>query len=174
MDGEGGYMPENKTLDILKGAILLEHRGKALYDSVVRITEAEAVRTLFEFLANEEVEHISILENQYRKVTHNLKIEPPDSGKMDLLSGHPVLTEKIVSEISGAGYEASVIAAALEFEKKAVSYYSEYAASATDESEKKLYEWLAKWETSHMSLLAELDREIREQVWHDNSFWPLD
>lgn len=167
-------MPEKNTLDIIKGAILLEHRGKALYDSVVKVTKTDAVRELFEFLAGEEVTHISILENQYRKMNRNQDIELQDLEITDFHSEHPVLTEKIIGEISGAGYEASVIAAALEFEKKAVAYYSEQAVSATNEAEKKLYEWLAKWETSHMSLLAELDREIRERIWHDNSFWPLD
>ena len=167
-------MPENNTLDILKGAILLEHRGKALYDSVVKTTKADAVRELFEFLASEEVLHISILEKQFRLINRNQEPEQPDAETIDSHPNHPVMTEKIVKEISGAGYEASVIAAALEFEKKAVAYYSEHAASAMGEAEKKLYDWLAKWETSHMSLLAELDREIREQVWHDNSFWPLD
>jgi len=129
---------------------------------------------LFGFLASEEIAHISILENQYRKINRNQDIELQDPEITDFHSEHPILTEKIVKEISAAGYEASVIAAALEFEKKAVAYYSENAVSATNEAEKKLYKWLAKWETSHMSLLAELDREIREQVWHDNSFWPLD
>jgi rubrerythrin len=167
-------MLENNTLDILKGAILLEHRGKALYDSVVKTTKADAVRELFKFLSNEEIQHISILENQYRKINRNQDIELQDLEITDFHSEHPVLTEKIVKEISGAGYEASVIAAALDFEKRAVAYYSEYALSVTDQAEKGLYEWLAKWETTHMSLLAELDREIREQVWHDNSFWPLD
>ena len=72
-------MPENNTLDILKGAILLEHRGKALYDSVVKTTKADAVRELFEFLASEEVLHISILEKQFRLINRNQEPEQPDA-----------------------------------------------------------------------------------------------
>ena len=167
-------MPEESIIDILKGAILLEHRGKALYDSVVKTATAEGVKELFEFLADEEVKHISILKNQYRKINRNQELDSLDPEMSGSHPDHPVLNEKIVNEISGAGYEASVIAAALDFEKKAVAYYSEHAASATSSSEKKLYEWLANWEKSHMNLLAELDKEIREKVWYDNSFWPLD
>ena len=33
--------------------------------------------------------------------------------------------------------------------------------------------WLADWEKSHMTMLAELDKEIKEKIWYDNSFWPL-
>ena len=58
-------MAENKTLDIIKKAILLEHKGKALYESVAPKTEVTAVKELFEMLAEEEEKHIEILNKQF-------------------------------------------------------------------------------------------------------------
>ena len=54
-------MEENKTLDMVKKAILLEHRGKALYESVAQKTKVAPVKELFEMLVEEEEKHIDIL-----------------------------------------------------------------------------------------------------------------
>jgi rubrerythrin len=58
-------------------------------------------------------------------------------------------------------------------EKKAIAVYSERAESATDQSEKELYQWLSNWEKDHLQILAQLDKELMEQIWYDNSFWPF-
>jgi rubrerythrin len=166
-------MSENKVLDIIKGAILLEHRGKSLYDSVVQSSQSSVVRELFQFLSEEEEKHIAILEKQYKKVTNNQAFSLDESLSMDFKTSRMVLNNKIVEEISGAGYEAAVVAAALGFEKNAVAYYSNHATNAETAGEKKLYEWLSEWEKSHMNLLAELDKELKERIWYDNSFWPM-
>jgi rubrerythrin len=166
-------MAENKTLDIIKGAILLEHRGKALYESVARQSRVEAVKDLFEMLVKEEATHIDILNKQFGRVANG---EPFDV--QDLEKSHPEVKDNVMSDavtraISGAGYEAAVIAAGLDFEKKAVEYYSQQAKAAGSDEEKQLFRWLADWETTHMQMFAQLDKKLREQVWYDNSFWPF-
>jgi rubrerythrin len=166
-------MTENKTLDIIKMAILLEHRGKALYESVAQKTEVPAVKELFEMLTEEEEKHIDILNKQFTLVS---KGKDFDTGELDKVEGttvKTVLSVKIVKGISGAGYEAAVIAAALEFEKKAVKYYGDQEAAGSSPEEKKLFSWLVKWETEHMTMLAKIDDDLKEQIWYDNSFWPL-
>jgi rubrerythrin len=167
-------MPDEKLLDILKGAILLEHRGKSLYESVAQKTEITPVKELFEMLVDEELKHIKILNEQFTLVTKGKDL---DVSGLEADEGTPakaVLSEKIVKEISAAGYEAAVIAAALEFEKNAVKYYGDKGAAASSPGEKSLFNWLVKWETGHMTMLAQIDNEIKEQVWYDNNFWPLD
>ena len=62
-------MTETKALDILKGAILLEHRGKALYESVVKTSESEGVKELFNMLSREEDKHIFVLEKQFSRIS---------------------------------------------------------------------------------------------------------
>ena len=58
-------------------------------------------------------------------------------------------------------------------EERAVALYSERADAAEDPSERTLYQWLADWERSHLSFLAQLDKEVREAIWNDNQFWPF-
>jgi rubrerythrin len=58
-------------------------------------------------------------------------------------------------------------------EKNAIQLYSDRASDAPDPNEKALYKWLAEWELQHLNFLAEIDKELTEQVWHDNNFWPF-
>ncbi len=167
-------MAETTTMDILKGAILLEHRGKALYRSVVDSTAAEGVRELFDTLSREEEKHIDILSKQFARVSKGGSFDISELTDEHTSVLDAVVTEKIVKGVSGAGYEAAVIAAALEFEKNAVKFYSGRASSAESEEEKKLYDWLANWEKGHLLMLAKLDNELKENIWYDNRFWPLD
>jgi rubrerythrin len=167
-------MSETKPLDILKGAILLEHRGKALYDSVVETSQKEGVKELFQTLSREEDRHIHILNKQFARIAKGEDFDIAEFEKEHAVTHEAVLTQKIVENISGAGYEAAVISAALAFEKNAVKFYSRHASEAGSEDEKKLYDWLTEWEKNHMLMLARLDNELKEKIWYDNQFWPLD
>lgn len=167
-------MTETKTLDILKGAILLEHRGKALYESVVKTAESEGVKELFSMLSQEEEKHIGVLEKQFSRVVKGESFDISELDKEHASTHEAIITREIVKNISGAGYEAAVIAAALDFEKNAVKFYSEHASTAVSEKEKKLYNWLTEWEKNHMMMMARLDNELKEKIWYDNQFWPLD
>ena len=44
---------------------------------------------------------------------------------------------------------------------------------ATDPDEKETYEMLAQWESGHHKFLHQLNEDLKEQVWNDNSFWPF-
>lgn len=167
-------MAEKNSLDILKGAILLEHRGKALYESVVKTAEQDGVKELFALLSREEEKHIHVLEKQYSRIAKGESFDVAELEKEHSATLDAIVTGEIVKSISGAGYEAAVIAAALDFEKNAVKFYSESASSAETEEERKLYQWLTDWEKSHMQMMARLDSELKEKIWYDNQFWPLD
>jgi len=167
-------MSTNPAVDIVKNAILLEHRGRALYKSVVSTSEMEEVREMFALLAEEEEHHIAVLRQQYSRL---LKGGDFDASFQDLelsQAADRVLSQDTVAKISGAGYEAAVISAALDFEKKAVAYYSERAKETDSENERAIFTWLAGWEKTHLTMLARLDEELRERIWFDNQFWPLD
>lgn len=166
-------MPHDTMLDIIKGAILLERRGKSFYQTVAKQTTSKAVRDIFDMMAAEEAIHIEILQAQYdellkKKSMTNMKlIDKPKSISVNILS------EKIRQEISAAGFEAAAISAAISMEEKAVTYYEQCASESSDQTEKELYQWLSDWEKSHLKYLSDIDTELRESVWYDNNFWPL-
>ena len=167
-------MSEDKTTEILKNAILLEKKGNAFYSKVSEQATGPAVRSFFEMMANEEIKHIQVLSDQYRAYRENEKFSPGNYQE-DNADGiaSKVLTKELLKEISAADYEAAAITAAMSMEKKAIKLYSNRAAEADDPNEKSLYEWLANWETQHLNFLAEIDKELTEQIWYDNNFWPF-
>lgn len=167
-------MSEDKTVEILKQAILLETRGKAFYQTAAENAQHTAVKDFFGTMAAEETLHIKILSDQfkeYNKSKHFLPDRDGDEKNGEVAS--TVLSPELKSKIKAAGFEAAAISAAMAMEERAIKLYAGRAEAAEDAEEKALYRWLAEWETTHLELLADLDRSVTEQVWNDNSFWPF-
>jgi rubrerythrin len=167
-------MTEDKTTEILKNAILLEKRGQAFYSKVAEQAAGKAVKEFFEIMADEEVKHVKILSEQFKAYRDTNQFIPGEYNKN--YSGSisaKVLTRALKEEMSAADYEAAAISAAMSMEKNAIKLYSDRAAETNDPNEKALYQWLADWEKQHLDFLAEIDKEITEQIWYDNSFWPF-
>ena len=167
-------MSEDRATEILKNAILLEKRGQAFYAKVAQQADGEAVKKFFTLMVEEEVSHVKMLSEQFKSYRAHKKFKPgayQDQGEFKTASD--ILTKDLKKQISAADYEAAAIAAAMSMEKNAIEIYSRRAAEAQDPDEKALYDWLAKWETAHLNFLAKLDRELTEEIWHDNQFWPF-
>ncbi len=168
-------MEKKSTTDILKEAILLEQRGKAFYSTIAAQTKSEAVRQIFSMMADEEDQHISFLSKQFlhyekhKTFTENAPHSEDPSEEVAM----EVLSTEMKKQISAASFEAAAIGAAMDFETRAVNLYSGRAESATDENEKATYRMLAEWERGHHKWLLRIDKDLREQVWFDNSFWPF-
>ncbi len=167
-------MENQKALEILKMAILMEKRGHAFYAKVAEQTPDPEIKHIFLTMADEETQHVKFLSEQYIGYERNrafLKVELPD------LTGEGfttlILTEEMKTKISSAGFEAAAISAAIDFEKRAVEVYSKQAEVSTDTNEKNLYRWLAEWEGGHLKILSDMDNELKEKIWNDNQFWPF-
>ena len=167
-------MSADSTVEILKQAILLEKRGQSFYSHVAQQASGKAVKQFFEMMADEEVKHVQILSDQFKAYKDNNKFTPEaidDSHNGEFATS--VLTREMKNEISAADYEAAAISAAMSMEENAIKLYSERAEAAEDPNEKALYAWLAKWEMQHLRFLSEIDRELKEEIWNDTSFWPF-
>lgn len=160
-----------KLEDVLKGALLLEKRGKALYERTAQTTAKPAVRELFRTLAAEEERHIQMLEGFFREYR-----DAGEAGELELTPGAvagSVLNEKVKQEVEEASYETAAIYAAMGLEEKAISYYADQAEKATDARARDLFERLADWERTHLDLLMAIDEDLRQRVWNDQHFWPF-
>lgn len=153
----------------------MEHRGKSLYATVAGQTRSAEVRKIFQTMADEEQMHIDFLQKQYAsyKKSGTFDSNSFESQAADEAIASVILTDKIKKDISGAGFEAAAISAAIDMENKSIEVYAARAQEATDPNEKELYDWLANWEKGHHKLLLDLNKQLTEKVWHDNSFWPF-
>lgn len=168
-------MKPNPVTEVLKNAIIMEARGKALYAKVAEQTQSPEVKKVFSIMADEEQLHIDFLKKQMTHYQHTGKF---DKNELEKASGddsiaNAILSDAIIQEISGAGFEAAAISAAIDMENKSIEVYATRAEEATDPYEKELYDWLANWEKGHHKLLIELNQQLTEQVWFDNNFWPF-
>jgi rubrerythrin len=167
-------MAETNPLEILKSAILLETRGKAFYQNAADNAGHEVVRSFFQTMADEEHEHIQMLTEQYKAYEATEEFAPGSY----LSENHQAVAKKVLGDevkagISGAGYEAAAISAAMLMEERAITLYSERAAATDDPLERDLYTWLADWEREHLAFLADIDAELKATIWNDSSFWPF-
>jgi rubrerythrin len=167
-------MDTNKTLDILKMAILMEKRGFAFYTTVADQAKDAEIGNIFRTMAAEESTHIKFLSEQFLSFEKNHEFTCPNlpDPAADGIA-NMILSEDVKNKISAAGYEAAAISAAIDMEKKAIEIYSKQSVSAIDPNEKKLFDWLAGWEQGHLKILNDLDNELKEKIWFDNQFWPF-
>ncbi len=164
-------MNEAKATEILKHAILLEKRGRAFYSKVAEQASGKAVKAFFEMMADEEVKHVQILSDQFKAYQNTQKFNPTEPGDGNVAP--KVLTRELRDEMTAASYEAAAISAAMSMEENAIKLYSSRSDETDDPNEKALYRWLADWEKQHLQFLSEIDKELTEQIWYDNNFWPF-
>lgn len=166
-------MLQGQALDIIKGAILLERKGKAFYETTARNSKSNAVKEIFETMAAEEEKHIDILTKHYQSLARTGKLSDLTYSATPKTISTSVLTKKVREQITAASYEAAAITAAMAMEDNAVKFYSERANTSTNPLEKELFNWLANWEKTHLQFLSDLDQELKESIWYDNQFWPI-
>lgn len=166
---------ENTASDILKKAILFERRGRSFYLKVASQAEDNEVKKIFEIMAEEEKLHEEFLSKQFAHYEKTKQFK--ENGMKDKEEGDSiaalVLSEDLKNRIAAASFEAAAISAAIDMENKAIELYTQRANESKDENEKKLYEWLADWEKGHHKILNDLNKELTEKIWYDNSFWPF-
>jgi rubrerythrin len=165
-------METNSTIDILKMAILMERRGKAFYEKVAQQATSSEVQNVFSLMAKEEDLHIAILSKQFKLYEKTKAFEKSEIKEEESIS-KLILSKDLKKQISAAGYEAAAIASAIDMENKAIEVYSKRAKESNDQNEKDLFQWLADWEKGHLKVLDDMNRELMEEVWYDNKFWPF-
>jgi len=159
----------NKTLDILKQAILLERRGKAFYNQVAKQTDNPDVQNIFEIMAKEEVMHEKFLSEQFKAYEKEGKFTDLELPNED----NDGIANMVLSDNMKKSIEAAAISAAIDMETKAIKVYADRADSADDPKEKELFLWLSNWEKTHHKILFELDEDLKQRVWNDSQFWPF-
>ena len=167
-------MEKSNALTILKHALLMERKGKSLYEKTAAHAGDEDVAEFFRQLAAEEQEHMDILERQFKSYMSDGRFMA--GGYENDAGAEPapeILNRDIIKRINAAGFEAAAITAAIGFEEKAVQTYADRAKETDDPEEKKLYTWLSEWEKTHLKKLLAVESSLIESVWHDNGFWPF-
>ncbi len=149
-----------ELIKLLDTGIELEKSGLRRYLDLARKSVNMDGKNLFIRLAEDEVDHMEILEGMKARVLKGVAYEPPKLEVYDFKELLPKLNKGHM-EVKGDGKltELDALKVAMEFEKKASDFYYKLAETVTDEQTKKFAMDLARWEESHYDLLqAELDQ----------------
>lgn len=163
----------NNVLDILKGALILEIRGRSFYKKSKEEAKTEEIKKIFKMMEDQEEKHIDIIKEQFKNYTEKGFFILPDDISSKFNIADYVISEKLKEQVKFTDYESLAIYLAIVFEKEAFNFYSEKVNVVNNEVEKKLLIWLRDWEKSHVEFLSKIDEELKNQIWFDNKFWPL-
>lgn len=166
---------QKSQLDAVKRAIMLEVHGLRFYEVAANRCTSQAAKELFQDLAKDEVRHRQELEKQFRHLLKGEKADfmPEDSHK-DLRFRDPVIGTELKQQVEDAWFDSAALSIGVMLEKKAMEYYRKRELVSSDKATKELFAWLARWEKGHLDRLTALERAMREEIWHEARFWPLD
>lgn len=155
-------------IQALQIALDTEKKGYLFYRIAAKSTSDPAGHMVFEQLAKDEIEHMGVFATLYRSITSN---EPWMTYEEAVAKyGQTPSDEIIFPEVPDGPQEGfndlQALKEALEFENKAVKYYSEKFAEADDEKAKSFYESLIEIEKGHVMIIeAEIDALTNTGVW---------
>lgn len=130
-------------------AIEREKEAKDFYLQQAALMENPKFKELYEELAGEEVKHLGYLENyRDKKELPKISTEVP-SGQSFSPEFDTARTK--VGEISLG--DAGILLAAMRHERKSEDFYSELAKKVGDETQKKFFEMLSRYERGHYEII---------------------
>ncbi|MGQ9860266.1 MAG: ferritin family protein [Thermodesulfobacteriota bacterium] len=165
----------DSQLEAIKGAIMLEIHGLRFYQVAADRCTNRVAKELFQDLAQDELSHRAELERQFRHVLEKEKAAPmPSAEAKDLRFKDPVIGADLKELVGDAWFDSAALSIGVMLEKKAMNYYRRRQRSVRDPQLEALFEWLSNWEKSHLNRLMALERAMREEIWNQARFWPLD
>jgi rubrerythrin len=162
-------------LEPVKQAIMLETQGLQFYRVAAERCSNPVAREMFEALAKDEEQHRAELEHQFRSLLKQNKWSPPATAKHpDLKFRNPIIDQSLKKNIDGAWFDFAALQIGVILERRALAHYKAQASKAETPEPRGLFTWLSKWEEGHLDRLMALEKSMREAIWNDAGFWPLD
>ncbi|MEO0107933.1 MAG: ferritin family protein [candidate division WOR-3 bacterium] len=160
-------MTESQAKSALKTAIEAERKSLSQYLQFALKTDDSSGKNMFIRLAQDELEHVGILERQARSLLTGgdwLKIEIEPS-EVEMIV--PRLSDKDVKIRGTSGQDQlSALRAALALEQRAHEFYRTRASASLDPNAKDMYQRLAEMEEAHYELIqAEIDTITKTGFW---------
>jgi len=159
------------ALSALRQAMGNELEGQALYLEAVERTENELGQRMFRSLAQDEEEHLQILQVQYGAITETgqwLDLEAAKEEKPDpSLRLFPEEEEAIERLIPEDASDLDALEIAMDFERRGYRLYEKAAAETSDPTAQAIFRFLAEEESRHFALLDNAHDYLANQgIWY--------
>jgi rubrerythrin len=148
------------ALEVVGMAIRSEEDASKFYGHISKMIANGVVRTKYENLAKEEVNHGKLLMELHKQMSGTEAKPPRIPGEPETAEGGAV-PEEI------AGSLEDLLKLAIQREEKAKNFYRKAAAETTDPSAERILQYLADVEHGHALMLKnELEAYLRDADWY--------
>jgi rubrerythrin len=166
------------ALVALDFAIQTEKDGREFYERAATKTRDAGGRVLFASLADDEVEHLRILESQRESLASDGRwlssAETDQQRRPSVTEGVPVFSrESLAEKVNEHTSDLSALRMALLLEKDSVAFYSKAALETEDLEGRSMYERLVEMEKEHQRILDEEYKALAKEFWHTMGFEPF-
>jgi rubrerythrin len=166
------------ALMALDVAIQTEKDGRDFYVRAAEGTNDPGGKVLFASLADDELEHLRLLESQRQALTEGGRWLPPSSaGEEDRASeivGAQIFGREALSDdVAAYTSELSALRMAYLIERDAVTFYTRAASETEDPDGRAMYERLVEMEKEHQRILEEEYNALAKEFWSTMGFEPF-
>jgi rubrerythrin len=173
--GDAGMLSALVALDL---AIQTERDGREFYLRAAERSADEGGKLLFLSLADDELEHLRLLESQREALATDGQWQPPakleEQRPPEKAGGVPLFSrERLAENVSAYTSDLSALRLAFLIEKDAVAFYTRAAAETKDPLGREVYESLAEMEEEHQQILGEEYNALAKEFWGNMGFEPF-
>lgn len=163
-------MSDQTVLDVLVGAMITEQDGYEFYIAAANRVSDEKGKAMLKGLANDEIEHLHILQSEYGKVKGGESFVDLETARANQPAepGMRLFPEKsnLDAMLGAVTNDEQALRVALEFEQKGYDMYSKAAQDAEDANAREVFEYLAKQENGHYELIQQtLNYLVDDGMW---------
>ena len=159
-------------------AIQTEKDGREFYKRAAENTADPGGKVLFTSLADDELEHLDLLESQREALAKAGHWQPGSDAEWRerpaRVEGAPVFSRAALAEnVNAYTSDLSALRMAFLIEKDAVAFYTKAAAKTEDPGGKEIYERLVEMEREHRRILEEEYNALGREFWGTMGFEPF-
>ncbi len=164
----------NAMIQAVKDALMVEIKGQQLYSHAATTATDPEVKAMFQMLANDEENHVQMLEAQFKPLMEEGKITLDGFHPAELDHGSQgIIPDGFKKSIKRGDFEMAIIGIGCNLEVQAIAHYKSKAKNIEDPDLKQLFTWLAEWEEDHLAQLRELEGLYQDAYWADQGFSPM-
>ena len=155
-------------IEALQVALDTEKKGYRFYKIAANSSRDPKGKEVFEHLANDEIEHMGVIAKVFESLTKNEPWMTYEEAveKYGETPAENIIFPDVPDETQEDFDDLRALEEALEFEKKAVQFYTNHAEKADDDKAKSFYQSLVQIEESHVAIIqAELDSLMGAGIW---------
>ncbi len=166
----------NKTIELLKLAIMAEQDGYHHYLTASAITTDKKAREVFKSLAHDEELHRQTLLDGIAAYSQNRKWsidKIKGRSKISSSGKSPIFSDEFVKRIKDKHYEMSALSIGILLEQSSIEFYVKMKNSTKDVKLKTLLSVLVVWEKKHLEALVKQQKLFMSAYWEKARFQPF-